>query len=66
MVADTGALLLESHGYKARAAYTAEQAIETGKDLHPHVLIVDAVLPEWTASPWPSDLPSTCPLARWY
>jgi two-component system, OmpR family, response regulator len=44
-VADGAAMLLRNRGYKARAAYSAEGAIAAAKDLHPHALIADAVMP---------------------
>jgi DNA-binding response OmpR family regulator len=45
-LADLLAMLLEVRGYKARTAYDAEHAIAEAKDLKPHALIADAVLPE--------------------
>jgi CheY-like chemotaxis protein len=44
-VADAGALLLEVRGYKVRAAYNAEGAIAVARELRPHALISDVVLP---------------------
>lgn len=44
-VADGAAMLLRSRGFKARSAYSAEEAVAEATDLQPHALICDVVLP---------------------
>ena len=45
-VADSLALIFSIHGYAVRAAYTAEQAIESSLAWKPGLAIVDVVLPK--------------------
>lgn len=44
-IADTLALIFESNGYKAQAAYSAERALEMLELWRPDVAVVDVVLP---------------------
>lgn len=44
-IADTLALIFSSNGYEARAAYSAEQALEMLEVWRPDLAIVDVVLP---------------------
>jgi CheY-like chemotaxis protein len=43
-VTDGAVTILQGRGYRARGAYSAEEAIATSKDLQPNVLISDVVL----------------------
>ena len=61
-VADGATMLLQGRGYKARAAYSAEEAMTAAMDLKPHALVCDVVLPglggvelaEWFAKNMPA------------
>lgn len=44
-VADVGAMLLGARGFLSRAAYNAEDAISLAKDMQPHAVVSDVVLP---------------------
>jgi CheY-like chemotaxis protein len=44
-VADSLHLIFSNRGYEARAAYSAEQAIEVLSEWQPHVAIIDVMLP---------------------
>lgn len=44
-IADTLSLIFSSNGYDARAAYSAEQALEMLEEWRPDVAIIDVVLP---------------------
>ena len=44
-VADTLAVIFTQHGYQARVAYSAEQALELIRDWAPNLAIVDVCLP---------------------
>jgi DNA-binding NtrC family response regulator len=44
-IADSLSLILQARGYRARAAYSAEEAIVTSDDFAPNVLISDVIMP---------------------
>ncbi len=44
-IADTLGLIFRSNGYEARAAYSAEQALELLEEWKPDLSIIDVVLP---------------------
>ena len=44
-IADTFVEIFRYAGYDARAAYSAETALEEAKDWHPDVAIIDVILP---------------------
>jgi YesN/AraC family two-component response regulator len=46
LVADTLTLVFEKSGFAAKAAYSADQAIESARDFQPHLLLCDITMPE--------------------
>jgi DNA-binding response OmpR family regulator len=46
LVADTLAIILNQHGFEARAVYSGEAAIEAAGEFHPDLLLVDVIMPE--------------------
>lgn len=45
LVADTLALIFVKNGFEARAAYSADQALETARTFHPNLLLCDVTMP---------------------
>jgi DNA-binding NtrC family response regulator len=45
-VADSLYLIFSNRGYEARAAYSAEQAIEVLSEWQPHLAMIDVMLPQ--------------------
>jgi CheY-like chemotaxis protein len=45
LVADTLALIFVKNGFDARAAYSADQALETARAFHPNLLLCDVTMP---------------------
>jgi DNA-binding NtrC family response regulator len=45
-VSDTLAVIFSTSGFEARAAHTAEQALEIARDWEPALAIIDVVLPK--------------------
>lgn len=45
-VSDTLAVIFSTSGFEARAAHSAEQAIEIARDWEPALAIIDVILPE--------------------
>lgn len=45
LVADTLALIFVKNGFEARAAYSADQALETARAFHPNLLLCDVTMP---------------------
>ena len=45
LVADTLALVFVKSGFEARAAYSADQALESSRSFAPHLLLCDVTMP---------------------
>lgn len=45
LVAETLALIFIKSGFEARAAYSADQALETARVFNPHLLLCDVTMP---------------------
>jgi CheY-like chemotaxis protein len=45
LVADTLSLIFEKSGFEARAAYSADEALECARDFIPHLMLCDVTMP---------------------
>jgi len=45
MVADTLGLIFQKHGYDARAAYSADDALHCAREFSPHLMLCDITMP---------------------
>jgi CheY-like chemotaxis protein len=45
LVADTLTLIFEKNGFKAKAAYSADEALESSREFAPHLLLCDVTMP---------------------
>ena len=45
LVADTLTLIFEKNGYKAKAAYSADEALECAREFVPNLLLCDVTMP---------------------
>jgi CheY-like chemotaxis protein len=45
LVADTLTLIFESNGFTAKAAYSADEALEYSREFEPHLLLCDVTMP---------------------
>jgi DNA-binding response OmpR family regulator len=46
LVADTLGLILRKHGYEAKVAYTADDALRCARSFSPHLLLCDINMPK--------------------
>jgi DNA-binding response OmpR family regulator len=46
LVADTLALIFEKNGFDAKAAYSADEALQYARDFDPHLLLCDVTMPD--------------------
>jgi DNA-binding NtrC family response regulator len=63
-IADTLAQIFSTNGYEARAAYSAEQAIEITAEWMPDLAIIDVVLPRMNGIDLAVLLTAQCPACR--
>jgi CheY-like chemotaxis protein len=47
-IADTSALILQSHGYQTAAAYDAPSGLARCREFHPDLVLTDVVMPGMT------------------
>ena len=45
LVADTLALIFEKNGFKAKAVYSADEALQCSREFNPHLLLCDVTMP---------------------
>jgi CheY-like chemotaxis protein len=45
LVADTLTLIFEKNGFKAKAAYSADEALSVAREFAPHLLLCDVTMP---------------------
>ncbi len=45
LVADTLTLIFERNGFRARAVYSADEALECAREFHPDLLLCDVTMP---------------------
>jgi DNA-binding response OmpR family regulator len=45
LVADTLTLIFEKNGFKAKAAYSADEALKCAREFVPHLLLCDVTMP---------------------
>ena len=45
LVADTLTLIFEKNGFKAKAAYSADEALQSSREFGPHLLLCEFVQP---------------------
>jgi CheY-like chemotaxis protein len=45
LVADTLTLIFERNGFRARAVYSADEALEYAREFHPDLLLCDVTMP---------------------
>ena len=46
LVADTLTLIFEKNGFKAKAAYSADEALQSSREFGPHLLLCDVTMPD--------------------
>jgi CheY-like chemotaxis protein len=64
LVADTLSLIFEKNGFHAKAAYSADAALQCARDFTPHLLLCDVTMPGRDGLSLVEDMTSELPACR--
>src|ERR1700712_3032202 len=64
LVADTLTLIFRKSSFKAKATYSAEEALECAREFSPHLLVCDLIMPGRDGFPLVDDIPRELPSCR--
>jgi CheY-like chemotaxis protein len=64
LVADTLTLIFEKNGFKAKAAYSADEALQSSREFGPHLLLCDVSMPNRDGLSLVEDMTRELPACR--
>jgi CheY-like chemotaxis protein len=64
LVADTLTLIFQRNGFAAKAAYSAEEALQSSREFVPHLLLCDVTMPERDGLSLVEDMTREMPACR--
>jgi CheY-like chemotaxis protein len=64
LVADTLTLIFEKNGFKAKAAYSADEALRSSREFGPHLLLCDVTMPDRDGLSLVEDMTRELPACR--
>jgi DNA-binding response OmpR family regulator len=64
LVADTLTLIFEKNGFKAKAAYSADEALQSSREFGPHLLLCDVTMPDRDGLSLVEDMTRELPACR--